>query len=141
MNLMEIDRRQALGLVAAAALYPGAALSRGGKTLYLNAMTNADWRHGAALFNASGGIVARFELPSRGHGATFNARAKHAVLFARRPGTSGFSRGESLYGLGHPIPGILLPLRGHCGAEGFGMVFVEEADDCVGQGSRVRGRH
>jgi hypothetical protein len=87
MNLMEIDRRKALGLVAAAALYPGAALSRDGKTLYLNAMTSTDWAHGAALFDASGEIVARFELPSRGHGATFNAREKHAVLFARRPGT------------------------------------------------------
>jgi hypothetical protein len=39
------------------------------------------------LFDASGEIVARFELPSRGHGATFNASAQHAVLFARRPGT------------------------------------------------------
>ena len=58
MNLMEIDRRKALGFVAAAALYPGAALSLGGKTLYLNAMTSTDWAHGAALFDASPGFEA-----------------------------------------------------------------------------------
>ena len=87
MNSMAIDRRKTLALVAAATLCPRAALSLGGETLYLNAMTNADWRHGAALFDDGGRIVARFELPSRGHGATIDARGGHAVLFARRPGT------------------------------------------------------
>lgn len=87
MNSMVIDRRKTLALVAAATLCPRAALSLGGEALYLNAMTAEDWRHGAALFDADGGIVARFELPSRGHGAARNARGKHAVMFARRPGT------------------------------------------------------
>jgi len=88
--MQPLDRRgfiRSAGAAFAASLAPRAAeaLNRT-DTVFGSAFMTADGGHGAALLDEEGQILAKVELPSRGHEVVFSPGNK-AVVFARRPGT------------------------------------------------------
>jgi hypothetical protein len=89
MPSMAIDRRRFLAGLAAATVLPGGAaraLGRDG-TLYLTTAGTAGGGFEAVILDRHGEPVCSAILPGRGHGGAWCPRRRHAVVFARRPGT------------------------------------------------------
>jgi hypothetical protein len=89
MLSMAIDRRRFLaGLAAATALPAGAARALGRDDAhYLTIAAAAGGGFEAVILDRHGEPVCSAVLPGRGHGGAWCPRRRHAVVFARRPGT------------------------------------------------------
>ncbi|MBB3996209.1 DUF1513 domain-containing protein [Aureimonas pseudogalii] len=89
--LLPLDRRtflKAAGASFAAALAPGAAESvERADLLFASACDLPGGGSACAVFDEWGRIVARVDLPDRGHDVTFDPMSGRAVVFARRPST------------------------------------------------------
>jgi hypothetical protein len=86
-----LDRRAFLrmaGAAWAATLAPDRlfALERS-DAVYASGFMAPDGRYGIATVSEKGEIIERVALPARSHGMAFNPVSRHAVAFARRPGT------------------------------------------------------
>lgn len=85
MRSTAIDRRTALGGLAASALLPAGASATSRAPAYIAAAKDGNG-YAAVLLDRDGRPLARAALPGRGHGAAVARASATAVLFARRPG-------------------------------------------------------
>lgn len=92
MNVLEpkFDRRRflrgATGAMASALLpWNGQAIA-GASEMFASAYYTGQGTFGAAVFSGDGRVLAKVDLPARGHDVIFNPQNNSAVVFARRPG-------------------------------------------------------
>ena len=87
---VELDRREFLagaGSLFLLSLSPSqVARASEGDAVLASAFMDQEGRHGIAILDESGNILAKHQLPARGHGIVPGGVGGRAVVFARRPG-------------------------------------------------------
>lgn len=108
-----MDRRGVLGGIGAAAVLAavaGEARASGIRPALLSAAQRRLGGFVAAGIDRGGAVVFEVPLPGRGHGAAVDPEGRHAVVFARRPGT--FALAIDL-GTGDPLAEFACPADRH----------------------------